>query len=265
MRRIVLGFLSVLAAIADVGAQAHRYDHIHLAAADQAKAVAWYIAHFGAVPGATPDRVVIGRTIFAFIKRESSPPSAGSAVDHIGLSFPDLDAKVRELEMDGAKVLTPPRDVPNLFRLAFVEDPFGIKIELVQDAETPGFHHIHLRVPDPEATLTWYHAALGGERVKLKGQLDAVKFMNPNVWLLAQKAADAPPTAGRAIDHLGWTTADTDATVAELRTKPGVTITTEPRMGGHLRVALFDDPSGIRVEVVQNRKEEEIQPKRGGL
>jgi catechol 2,3-dioxygenase-like lactoylglutathione lyase family enzyme len=260
MRRAVICALSILASVVGVRAQTHRYDHVHLAAADPAKAVEWYIKNLGARPGDAPDRVLIGRTIFAFIKRDASPPSAGGAVDHIGFSFPSVDAKIKELEAAGARVLAPPREVPNLFRFAFVEDPFGIKIELVQDAETPGFHHVHLLVPDPDATLKWYFDTFGGQRTKLKGQLDAVKFTNPDVWLLAQKATDALPSAGRAIDHIGWTTADTDAQVADLKAKGGVKIATEPRMVRHLRVALFDDPAGVRVEIVQNRMEEELRP-----
>ena len=46
-----------------------------------------------------------------------------------------------------------------------------------------------------------------------------MKFTNPDVWLLAQKGADSLPSAGRAIDHLGWTTADTDAQIADLKAK----------------------------------------------
>jgi predicted enzyme related to lactoylglutathione lyase len=262
MRRAVVSFVLFLAVVVTAGAQAqtHRYDHVHLAAADPAKAVEWYIKNLGAVHGDAPDRVLIGRTIFAFIKRDGSPPSEGSAVDHIGFSVPDVDAKAKEIEAAGGKVLSAPRDFPNLFRVGFVQDPFGIKIELLKDPDTPGFHHLHLRVPDPEATLKFYLDTFGGQRAKLKGQIDGIRYSNPDVWLLAQKATDVPPSAGRAIDHIGWTTADTEAQVAELKAKDGVKISTEPRMVRHLKVALFDDPSGVRVEIVQNRMEEELRP-----
>jgi lactoylglutathione lyase len=259
MRRAAVCSFILLASVA-TGAQTVRYDHVHLAAADPAKAVEWYITNLGARHGDAPDRVLIGRTIFAFIKREGSPPSEGGAVDHIGFSVPDVDAKAKEIEAAGGKILTAPRDIPNLFRIAFVQDPFGIKIELVKDPETPGFHHLHLRVPDPEATLKFYLDTFGGQRAKLKGQIDAVKYTNPDVWLLAQKGADVQPSAGRAIDHIGWTTADTEAQVAALKAKGNVKISTEPRMVRHLKVALFDDPSGVRVEIVQNRMEEELRP-----
>jgi catechol 2,3-dioxygenase-like lactoylglutathione lyase family enzyme len=260
MRRAFISVLFVLVAVVNARAQAHRYDHVHLAAADPAKAVDWYVKNLGARPGDMPDRVLVGRTIFAFNKRDGSPPSEGGAVDHVGFSFSNIDAKIKELEGAGAKVLSPPRDVPNLFRIAFVQDPFGIKIELVQDADTPGFHHIHLRVPDPDAALKWYVETFGGQRTKLKGQIDAVRYSNPDVWLLAQKG-DSMPSAGRAIDHIGWTTADTDAQIAELKAKGVVKMATEPRMVRHLKVALFDDASGVRVEIVQGRTEEELKPR----
>jgi catechol 2,3-dioxygenase-like lactoylglutathione lyase family enzyme len=162
-------FVFVLAALAMFGphaalAQTLPYDHMHLAAPDQAKAVEWYKAHMGATPGDLPDRVMVGKVIFVWIQRAGSPTSDGSVVDHIGFSFPDIDAKIAELTAAGAKLLTPAREVQGLFKLAFVEDPFGMKIELVQDAETPGFHHIHLRLPDPDKALAWYSERFGGER-----------------------------------------------------------------------------------------------------
>src|SRR5436305_9217321 len=116
MRRVVVSVLFFVGSLVSAQAQTPRFDHVHLAAADPAKAVEWYVKNLGARPGDAPDRVLVGRTIFAFIKRDGSPPSAGGAVDHIGFSFPNVDAKVKELEAAGAKVLTPARDVPNLFR-----------------------------------------------------------------------------------------------------------------------------------------------------
>jgi hypothetical protein len=38
-------------------------------------------------------------------------------------------------------------------------------------------------------------------------------------------------------------------------------ISTEPRMVRHLKIAMFDDAAGVRVEVVQNRTEEELKPR----
>ncbi|HET9705304.1 MAG TPA: VOC family protein, partial [Vicinamibacterales bacterium] len=130
------------------------YDHIHLNVPDPAAAASWYEKHFGGKRiTEAPDRLMFGSTRFMFLRNATAKPSAGSAIDHIGFSFADLDAKMKELEAAGIKVTTPLRDVPGLFKLAFVEDPWGTRIEVVQDAELPGLHHIHLRGPNPEEAI----------------------------------------------------------------------------------------------------------------
>jgi len=231
-------------------AQTAPYDHVHLTAPDPAKAMDWYMKYMGATKAAVGDnRVAFGSTLFVFRQAADAAPSVGSVIDHIGFSFADLDAKMQAWQAAGIKVVTPLRDVAGLFKLAFIEDPWGVKIEVVQDPETPGFHHIHLRGTDPEALFQWMLTAFGGERTKLKGRIDAVKY-GP-LWVLAAKANEAvAPSAGRAIDHLGWGAANLDATAAGLKSK-GVKFTTEPRAAGALKIAFVEGPEALRVEVVQ--------------
>ena len=248
--------LLVTAAIVGLRAETFPYDHLHFNASDPAKAVEWYLANLGAKHGAAPDRVVIGRTIFAFAKLNNPQPSAGGAIDHVGFSVADVDATLKLLQAAGATVVAPARDVLGLGTAVLVEDPFGVRIELLRDLETPGFHHIHLRVPDPEANLKWYVENFGGERAKLKGRLDAVKYVNPTVWLLAEKGDAAAPSQGRAIDHLGWAVADVDAKVSDLASKGLKTV--DPRPVRNLRVGFVEAPGGVRVEMVQGRTEEEL-------
>jgi lactoylglutathione lyase len=244
------------AVVIGLRAETFPYDHMHFNAPDPAVAVAWYAANLGAKLGAGPDRVVVGRTIFAFAKLENAPPSAGGAIDHIGFSVADVDGKMKELQAAGARLLTPARDLPGLPKAGFLQDPFGVKIELLQDPEAPGFHHIHLRVPDPEASLQWSAANFGGERIKWKGKLDAVKYVNPTVLLLAEKDDIAAPSQGRAIDHLGWGVTNVDAKVSDLTAKGLKTV--EPRAVRNLRVGFVDGPGAVRIEMVQGRTEEEL-------
>lgn len=243
-------FLMLLAGTGRSETPALPYDHMHFGVPDPAKAVEWYSKYLGGRPGPQgepPDRVLIGDTRFAFLKNEAAQPSEGSAIDHIGLSFADLDAKLKELEGAGVKIVSPMRDVPGLFKLAFIEDPWGTKIELVQDAETLGFHHVHLRAPDPAAALKWYQDSFGGEQGKLKGRLDGLRY--GTIWLLAQKG-DATPSAGHAIDHLGWRVANLDASAVELKAK-GVKFTSEPRALRDLRIAFVESPGAVKIELVQ--------------
>src|SRR2546428_9369592 len=124
-------------------------DHIHLNVPDQTKGVEWYQKYFGGQPMTEAlDRLMFGDTRLIFLRNDKGQPSTGSALDHIGFSVANLDAKMKELEAAGIKVVSPAREVQGLFKLAFVEDPWGTRIEVVQDSEKLGLHHVHLRAPD---------------------------------------------------------------------------------------------------------------------
>jgi predicted enzyme related to lactoylglutathione lyase len=266
MRLARTGFLAlsaVLFNLATGGAQAptptYPYDHIHLNVPDPAAGANWYEKNFGGKRiTEAPDRLMYGSTRFMFLKKADAAPSSGSAIDHVGFSFADLDAKMKEFEANGVKIVTPVRDVPGLFKLGFVEDPWGTKIEVVQDPELLGLHHLHMRGPDTEEVFTWLLAKFGGERTKMKGRLDGMKYSAEGfstVWILVQKG-DATPSIGRAIDHIGWrSTRPLADTIAELRGK-GVTVTSEPRPlplpnGPTINFSYVAGPAGARIEMVE--------------
>jgi catechol 2,3-dioxygenase-like lactoylglutathione lyase family enzyme len=236
---------------APVASETLTYDHVHFGVPDPAKAVEWYAKYLGGQPGPTGepnDRLLFGKTRFIFLKTDKPEPSAGSAIDHIGISFADLDAKMKEFKAAGIKIVAPIREVPGLFKLGFIEDPWGAKIEVLQDPETLGFHHVHLRAPDPEAALSWYLEMFGGERTQLKGQVDAVKY--DGVWILAQKG-DATPSEGHVIDHIGWrTTMELGAKAAELKAK-GVKFTTEPQPFRNIHISYVQGPAAVKIELLQ--------------
>jgi catechol 2,3-dioxygenase-like lactoylglutathione lyase family enzyme len=224
-------------------------DNVHIRVSDPAQARDWYVKHLGATTSEAATQVFFGKMLIAIVKTDNPQPSAGSAIDHIGLSFPDLDAKMKDLQAAGVKIVTPMRDVPGLFKLGFIEDPWGTKIELVQDTERLGFHHVHLSAPDPEAALKWYEDMLGGQRDKLKGRIDGLRY--DGIWLLAAKSAAAPASSGeRAVMSVGWTIKDMNQAAAAFKAKGAKTVV-EPRAIGKLWYAFFEDPSGARVELLQ--------------
>ena len=264
MRRLATGTRVAITASAwllaltamPAGAQtgvANMVDHIHLAVPDQAKAVEWYRKHFGGTPMTEGvERLMFGETRVLFQLNKAAKPSSGSVLDHVGFSVTDLDAAVKALEADGAKVVTPARDVAGLFKLAFIEDPWGVRLEIVQDAAKLGLHHVHLRAPDPAAALVWYVDKFGGTVGKLKDRIDGINY--GGVWILAQKG-EAVPSEGHAIDHIGFRPLNVDGLVAGLKAK-NVKVTTEPRpltlpSGVSMRLAFIEGPDGVRIELVQ--------------
>jgi catechol 2,3-dioxygenase-like lactoylglutathione lyase family enzyme len=263
MRRLALLAFLLCFAFGALGSPAAAptfpYDHIHLNVPDTAAAANWYEKFFGGHRiTEAPDRLMYGSTRLLFIKKADAKPSAGSAIDHIGFSVPDLDAKMKEFEAAGVKITAPPREVPGLFKLAYIEDPWGARIEVVQDPELLGLHHVHLRGPNPEEVFTWMLEKFGGQRTKLKGVADAIKYSAPgfsDMWILVQKG-DSDPSEGHAIDHIGFRSTTAIAqTIDGLRAK-GVTVTSEPKPlsmpnGTTINYSYVAGPAGAKIEIVE--------------
>jgi hypothetical protein len=117
------------------------------------------------VLGATPrpdgaDGVFFGPIRFNMRKAENLAPSSGSVVDAVGLSFADLDARLKVLEGSGAKVLQAPKIATGMGRMAVIEDPWGTKIELVQDPKLLGFHHARVLATRSVAMRKWFAETL---------------------------------------------------------------------------------------------------------
>jgi lactoylglutathione lyase len=255
---VVAGLLTTAASAA--GQASVPYDHVHLAVADPEKAEAWYTANLDGNVGENPGRVAFEPWTnraplpiqFIFLKVENAKPSDGSVIDNIGFMVKDLGAKVKALQTAGATVKQPVETVRNLWKHAIVVDPWGTTIELIESTDRPGFHHVTLRVPNPSDSITWYQRSFGGERSKLGGRLDAVKY--GGTYLIVTKGDGGVPSRGRAIDHLGFGPRSMDTTAADLKGK-GVTFTAEPaakpNQFGH-RTAYVEDPSGVRIELVEH-------------
>ncbi len=231
------------------GVQVIGYDNIHIRVPDPAKAVEWYVKYLGATTP-TAGQLYFGKQLIAVVKTNNPQPSTGSVIDHFGLSYADVDKKVKEAEAAGARVVSQPRDIPGLFRMAYIEDPWGVKIELVQDSELLGFHHVHLRTKDPAATLAWYQDTFGGTRDKLKGRIDGLKY--GSTWLLfANSNQDTTvSSADRAIMSFGLDVSDIHAAAAEIQRR-GIKLPIAPRQLGDLWYAFAEDPNGTRVELLQ--------------
>ena len=261
--RLFTFFTCVALPFAVSGATPH---HLHIALSNTSEAVSWYEEHLDceAIAG-REDAVNCGNTEIEFFLAQTVGGSQGTGVDHIGFSVPDLDAKMAELESvgvrgsgvrlvrfeDGSLV----RDIPGLFKIAFITDPWGTKIELVQDEDLLGFHHIHLNSVDPAAALDWYTQVLGGEPASLKGMLDGVLF--DDIWLLATEYTDGRPgiTQGRTIDHIGFEVADLDEAAVQMN-RLAVEFRQEPMVPDNARSsakqAFILGPDGVMIAVVES-------------
>jgi len=240
-------------------ATAAPYDHVHLAATDAREAVDWYVKHFGGVAGSFNrgdadrvqypiDRVFYGEMSVIFFERESTGGSVGTGVDHIGISLASVEEVTAALVADGGTQLGEITEFSGM-TIAFVEDPWGTKIELIDDPETRGLHHLHLSSPNPRETLNWYQRIFGGDIVQWKGVLPAINYSD--VWLMAAQASgEVAPTQGTSMDHLGWAVENLDDFGAVLSSN-SVEFTMAPRPFRGIRISFVEGPDGVRIEVVE--------------
>ena len=188
---------------------------------------------------------------------EDRRPSAGGVVDHLGFSFANLSAKLAEVEGAGATVTTPRREVEGLSPLSFIVDPWGVRLELIEDPRHLGFHHVHLRDPEPTEAAEWYHEQFGGVRRTVRGsQLEGILYPG-NVWLLVSRG-ETFPSQGAAIDHIGWCAIVLDEKIAEFRAK-GLELTTDRRdmtlPNGQIAFFYIAGPNGARIEFVERARD----------
>ncbi len=121
-------------------------------------------------------------------------------------------------------------------------------------AQTPTlpYDHIHLNVPIPADAANWYEKYLGGTRITEAP--DRLMFGSTRFMFL--RSATAKPSAGSAIDHIGWrSTKPLADTMNELKAK-GVVATSEPRLlnlpnGPSINFAYVAGPAGARIELVE--------------
>jgi catechol 2,3-dioxygenase-like lactoylglutathione lyase family enzyme len=122
-----------------------RYDHTHLLSQDVDAAARWYCDMFGGqitwegqfrgakvyyvdVPGA---RLIV----YGQLQDELPLPAAlhpRFGLDHFGLAVDDLDAAVAELKSKGVRFVEEPYSPRPGLRIAFVEGPDRVRIEIAE-------------------------------------------------------------------------------------------------------------------------------------
>ena len=116
--------------------------HIHLMSHDAMQAAAFYETMFGAevepskgangLPRANMmlgSQFILISTVDGSVTQTASGPHSCLGLDHIGIAVDDLAAAAADLEAKGATFIMPPRG-----RIAFVQGPDNVSIELVQTA-----------------------------------------------------------------------------------------------------------------------------------
>lgn len=117
-------------------------DHVHLRSPDAAAASAFYVekiaAHEIRREGEPLSRVVLdlgGLTVFIEqAPADLAPPARAPhlGIEHIGLGVTDLDATLADLRARGVTILVEAKQMRPGLRIAFIDGPDGVRIELLE-------------------------------------------------------------------------------------------------------------------------------------
>ena len=236
-------------------AAAQSFTHVHLRVPDTDGAAQWYQSLLGGEfrPGGMASARYENGFIGTMPDDTEPAGSGGSVIDHIGFSVEDVATTLGRAETMGAGVVNELRDGALGYPFAMIEDPWGTRVELVQDAEYPGLHHVHLRPADAQALRDWFLEVFGGDHDPDRGmgRFDAIRY--EGIWVYIS-ANDEPPAAsrGRSLDHMGFSVDDMDTVIENVRGTGYDYHELRPaRPGSTTLLMFFEGADGVHFEIAQ--------------
>ena len=128
----------------------YHINHVHVRAQDPHASAAWYEKHFNArklwdreiMPGTVTVSMEVGGPVRLNISSKPSGTSDERSVaelnrlglEHFGFDVENLEVELVRLESAGIRVVLPLTETPTGSRLAYIEGPDDVLIELVQPA-----------------------------------------------------------------------------------------------------------------------------------
>ncbi len=129
---------------------AYAINHVHIRSVDPHSSAAWYAEHFGAKivseREVMPGTVTLSMEVGGPVRLNISSKPAGTpdiravaelnrlGLEHFGFDVADLAAELERLEEADVRVVLPLTEVVGGTRLAYIEGPDDVLIELVQRA-----------------------------------------------------------------------------------------------------------------------------------
>ena len=126
----------------------YRINHVHIRASDPRASASWYEKHFNAKilweREIMPNTVTVSMEVGGPVRLNISSKPPGTAdehgaaelnrlgLEHFGFDVNDLESELGRLQQDGVRVVLPLTEVATGTRLAYIEGPDGVLIELVQ-------------------------------------------------------------------------------------------------------------------------------------
>jgi catechol 2,3-dioxygenase-like lactoylglutathione lyase family enzyme len=209
--------------------------------------------------------LLIAGGLVELLCRKSPSASEAFGVTHLAFLSDSLNADYARLTGAGYKGLSEPKVAgTGVGRLAFVSDPNGARVELIErdvEMRAEPYHHAHIKAfdhysltaQDLDAAMIFYQKMLGMKTLKSSNEPGVGPnrvYLHYDYDVLELRAQPTPRGTGSIYDHLALRVDDVDATLTAFAAE-GVTAEGRPRAGatGSGRVAVIRDPDGVTIEL----------------
>jgi catechol 2,3-dioxygenase-like lactoylglutathione lyase family enzyme len=231
------------------------FTHVHMRVPDTAEAAAWHQALLGGeIVSRGPGQAVLHRNgmVMTMMAEGETPRSQGGVIDHFGIAVDDVAATVARARDMGAKIRTEPQIGVTASTIAFIEDPWGTRMELLEDPVYTGVNHVHMMASDADGVHDWFLEIFGGEDIPARGKDRFHTILYGDLWVhISQPAEGVPaPSRFRSIDHIGFRVPSLRAFVEALEASGYTPYLVRPNPPGS-DLMFFEGPEGIHFEITE--------------
>jgi len=146
------------------------------------------------------DRLMFGETRVIFqTEREANAQCGQRGRPHRLLSQGRRCAMKGDWKRTAAKIEGPAREAADCSSSGLVVDRIRTRLESCRTPRSSDCTHVHLRGADPNASLAWYVDKFGVPSAN-EGSLDGINYVASG----CSRRGEATPSAGHAIDHIGF-------------------------------------------------------------
>ncbi len=251
-------------------------NHFGIVIRDLQKSLAFYqglmgakIVYQGFIPPSQTDVIYlqIAGGMIELLHPAAPPPTETFGITHVAFMTDDLDADYARLVDKGYKGLVAPKVAGSgVGRLAFLSDPNGARVELIQrdlkmrdgiidHPVIKSFDHYSVLANDLEGALRFYRDDLGMKIMKKMAvpasQLD-ITYLNYDYDVLELLHRPTPDTSAPIFGHYALRVDNVDSALkyfAEhgVPAEPGTPKAAGTGIG---RIGIIRDPDGVKIELV---------------
>ena len=231
------------------------FTHVHMRVPDTIEAAVWHQTLLGGevIPRGPGQAVRHPNGMVMTMPAEGkTPPSQGGVIDHFGIAVRDVAATVARARTMGAEIRTEPQVGVTASTIAFIEDPWGTRIELLEDPVYKGVNHVHMMVSDADAVHDWFLEVFGGEDIPARGKGRFHTILYGDLWVHISQPAEGVPASSRyrSLDHMGFRVPSLDAFGKVLAASGYEPYLVRPNSPGS-DLMFFEGPEGIHFEIAE--------------